>query len=553
MKNYEKLSISINERIRLLGGRSLTDEQQKEKWLCENSLYLFVEKAWPIIEGSSPFIPGWHAQAICEHLEALYKLDINRLLINCPPRIGKSNVCSVIFPAWVWTNKPHLRFLYSSYAQSLSVRDSIKCRRLIQSDWYQSLWGDSFTLTHDVNNKLRFENTQAGYRIASSVGGSNTGEGGHFEICDDPNNVLEAESEVIRESTNDWHDFVMSSRYSGTINEFRRMVIQQRTHTRDVSGNILAKDDSRWVHLFLPMKFISNMRCITIPLRMAGNKTWRDPRKKEGDLLWPQGINAEALEKFIKKDFRGDTYRVAGQLQQLPSPQEGGIMKREWFQVWKEKEWPRFEYVLQSWDTALTGNIKTKAEKATNAYSACTTWGVFEDDMGVKNVMLLSLYKDRVEYPELRKMATRLAYNYLDTDIDNPYPKSYQRPVDLVLIEAKVSGYSLASDLQRANIPVMRFNPNVVGDKIARCRRVTDLMENSLVWLPTQAPKFEYLNEYSQTFIQDATLFPNGESNDVIDSMSQALIRLKQTGWIFNTNDPVPVPEYDWKRQAAHY
>src|SRR5580698_1842291 len=110
-----------SERDLIISGNNLTDEELEEKELCENSFLLFVEKAWPIIEGNAPFIYGWHAQAICEHLEALYNLDINRLIINLPPRVGKSNLCAVLFPAWVWTNQPHLRFLYSSYSQSLSV------------------------------------------------------------------------------------------------------------------------------------------------------------------------------------------------------------------------------------------------------------------------------------------------------------------------------------------------------------------------------------------------------------------------------------------------
>jgi len=174
---------NLDARIDALLGDRLTDEQLEEKALCENSFYYFLERAWPIIEPGQQFIPGWHAEAICEHLEALYYLEITRLIINCPPRIGKSNICCVAFAAWIWANDPHLSFLYSAYASSLSIRDSIKCRRLIQSDWYQSLWGSSVQLMADVNNKLRFDNTKGGYRIASSVGGSNTGFGGHFEIC----------------------------------------------------------------------------------------------------------------------------------------------------------------------------------------------------------------------------------------------------------------------------------------------------------------------------------------------------------------------------------
>lgn len=175
----------------------LTSDQEEERALCEASFLLFVEKAWPIIEGAAPFVYGWHIKALCEHLEALYYLDINRLIVNLPPRLGKSNVCSVLYCAWIWTKEPHLRFLYSSYAQVLSVRDSVKCRRLIQSNWYQSLWGDKFYLMSDVNNKLRFENNKTGSRIASSVGGSNTGEGAHFEICTVPTSLINTDKRNI--------------------------------------------------------------------------------------------------------------------------------------------------------------------------------------------------------------------------------------------------------------------------------------------------------------------------------------------------------------------
>ena len=149
--------------------------------------------------------------------------------------------------------------------------------------------------------------------------------------CDDPNNVLEAESALIREGTNDWHDFVMSTRYAGTIDQFRRLVIQQRVHERDVSGNILSKNDDRWIHLRLPMKYEASYKCMTIPLPMTDEEVWGDPREKEGDLLWPQGISEERYKEIVQKDFRNDSYREAGQMQQRPSPAGGGILKTEWF------------------------------------------------------------------------------------------------------------------------------------------------------------------------------------------------------------------------------
>lgn len=173
----------INGSFDSLLGNKLTDEQLEEKYLCENSLYYFAAKAWASTKGENSFIPAYHLQAICEHLEALYKLEINRLIINCPFRVGKSTVCSVDFQPWVWANDPSLSFLFTSYKESLSVRDSVFSRRLIKSDWYQSLWGHEYQMMSDVNNKLRFENTHGGYRISSSVSGGNTGDGGHFEIC----------------------------------------------------------------------------------------------------------------------------------------------------------------------------------------------------------------------------------------------------------------------------------------------------------------------------------------------------------------------------------
>ena len=520
---------------------TLTDEEYLEKELCEKSLYEFGKRAWAITEGV-PFKDGWHAQAVSEHLEALYWLEITDLLINQPPRTGKSSFGAVFFPAWGFLHDPAQSFLYTSYSQWFSGRDSMKCRRLIQSPWYQKYWGHKVNLRFDAKNKLYFETTSSGYRIASSVDGGNTGGGANFICTDDPNNIKEIFSEVTRMNTNEWWDSVMPTRYR-LLSERRRLVIQQRTHVDDLSGHILAKDDSKWVHLCLPMEFEKNRRCITIPLKSTNGKRWHDPRKRDGELLWPQGVTAKDLEK-LKEDFNYDEYIIAGQLQQLPAPDGGGILKREWFQWWKEKELPNFETIVQSWDTALTAGVDS-------CFSACTTWGIFKDDGGIYNLMLLSLFSEKVEYPDLRKMAVRLSNNYKDTDIDD---QDYGRnPVDLILIEAKVSGYSLLQDLMAANLPVMRFNPNKHGDKIGRARLVSHLMQNGLVWLPTKAPKCEYLTQESQMFLQAASLFPNDTSNDIIDSMSQAMIYIKNAGWLVNKEDPpMPVQEA-WATQKPYY
>ncbi len=517
----------------------LTHEESMEKELCELSLYEFGKRAWAITEGV-PFRDGWHAEIIAEHLEALYHKEISDLIVNQPPRTGKSSFGCVFFPCWGFIQNPSESYLYSSYSQWLSARDSVKCRRLMESEWFNKYWGNSVKIRHGAKNKLHLETEAGGYRIASSVDGGNTGGGANFIVTDDPNNIKKIESEVTRLNTNEWWDNVMPTRYR-LLEDRRRLVIQQRSHANDLSGHILAKDDPNWIFLCLPMEFERNRRCVTIPLKSTNGKRWSDPRRKDGELLWPAGIDEKGLKK-LKKDFNNDSYVIAGQLQQRPSPAEGGILQREWFKPWKQKDLPEFEYILQSWDTALTAGVSS-------CHSACSTWGIFKDQGGIFNVMLLSLFSEKVEYPELRKMATRLAANYEDTYIDEP---SFGRnPVDLILIEAKVSGYSLHQDLMRANLPVMKFNPNKHGDKLARCRITTHLMENGLVWLPTETPKCEYLTEDAQMFLEAATLFPNSDSADIIDSTSQALIHLIQGGWIHNKEDPQPPAREAWENNQS--
>src|SRR5271154_6187397 len=524
----------------------LCDEDQLVKELCEASFYEFVKNAWIHVEGRE-FIDGWHIQAMCEHLQAIQKMEIRNLLCNLPPRMGKSMIFSVLFPAWCWTIEPGLRFLYTSYSQDLTVRDSVFCRRLIASEWYQNLWGDKFSITLDVDNKLRFDNSKHGYRLASSVGGTVTGQGGDINCCDDPNNIKTVHSEVIRNSVNSFFDYVLATRFTLAA-KARKLVTQQRTHINDLTAHILAKNDPKWVFLCLPMEFEKSRSSMTIPLPMSNGRVWTDPRKKEGELLWPQGMDHEAVIG-LKNDFNNDSYTIASQLQQRPSPVEGGILKADWFQPWNEKYYPEFEYILQSWDTALTTGKMS-------CYSACTTWGVFKDrKTGMKNIMLLSLFKEKLEYPDLRKAAIRLANNYEDVYFDEPIYS--HKPPHLILVEEKMNGYCILQDLMRANLPVMRFDPNKHGNKIGRCMIVSHLIENGLVWLPTEAPHHKYYTEDSQIFLEAAVNFPEDRggkpTNDIIDTMSQAFIRLTSMGWVANTSDPVFEEETNWRNMENKY
>jgi hypothetical protein len=211
-----------------------------------------MRQAWVIVEPSTPFVPGWHIDCIVEHLEAVTRGQIRNLIINVPPRHMKSLLVSVFWPAWEWIRWPERRWLYASYSAQLSIRDSVKCRRLIESPWYRSRWADRFALTSDQNTKGRFDNDRSGYRIATSVGGSATGEGGDRIVCDDPNNVNEVESDSVRKATNDWFDVVMSTRVNDPKTT-AKVVVMQRCHEQDLSGHLL--EQGGWEHLCLPAEY----------------------------------------------------------------------------------------------------------------------------------------------------------------------------------------------------------------------------------------------------------------------------------------------------------
>jgi hypothetical protein len=219
---------------------------------AEQSLYAFVKQAWHVLEPATEYVDGWHIEAMCDHLEAVTDGRIRDLIINVPPRHMKSLSVAVFWPVWVWTRKPGTRWLFCSYAQRLSTRDSLKRRRLIQSPWFRSNWGHMFQLAGDQNEKARFENNHAGYCLATSVDGANTGEGADIIVCDDPHNVRDRESEVMRQNVITWWNEVMSTRLNNP-NTGRRVLVMQRLHEDDLCGHLLRKGG--WDHLCLPAEY----------------------------------------------------------------------------------------------------------------------------------------------------------------------------------------------------------------------------------------------------------------------------------------------------------
>jgi hypothetical protein len=290
------------------------DEREALAYLCQHSLYDFVREFWPLVE-TADYIDGWHIRCICEHLEAVTSGQISRLLINIPPGCSKSLLVSVFWPCWEWARDASIRFFFASYDQKLSTRDSMKCRDLIGSPLYQSLWGSRFTVVED--QKMFYQTDQGGYRMATSVGGHGTGEHPDRIVADDPHNVQQAESDVERQSVLDWWDRTMATR--GVARNARRVIIMQRLHQSDLFGHVLSKGD--YVHIVLPMRYEPN-RMKPTPLG------WVDPRRQQGELLAPKQFD-EA--KVADQEKNLGAYGTAGQLQQRPAPLGGGIFKETFF------------------------------------------------------------------------------------------------------------------------------------------------------------------------------------------------------------------------------
>lgn len=518
-------------------------EKKEEARVYEKGLYGFLQGAWQYID-PAPFVGGWHLEAIAEHLQAVTDGDIKRLVINVPPRTSKSSLCSVAWPAWTWAQSalspcsgPQVQFLSSSYAQTLSLRDSVKTRRLIESPWYQRMWGKRFALTSDQNTKIRFENDKGGYRLATSVTGTLTGEGGNIILIDDAHNAQEVESDLVRTSTLQWWDESMSTRLNDPATG-AFVVIMQRLHQEDLTGHIITRERDYWTWLMLPMEYEPDRRCVTY---LKGEKFWEDPRTEDGELLCASRFSKESVEGLTR---RLGPFASAGQMQQAPVPRGGGIIKEDWWQQWTESKYPPFEYVLASLDTAYT-------EKEENDPSALTLWGIFRDSNNNPRIMLIHGWQDRLSISDLveRVIATCTKHELPDT---NKYKYKPRFRVDKLVIESKASGISVYQELSRlygfsGAFGIDLFNPSKLGDKQARVYSVQHLFAEELVYVPWPKVKdgeekgqpSPYGYKWAEEIIDQITVFPRGTHDDYVDTMSMALRYLRDSGMILRAEEHV--------------
>jgi predicted phage terminase large subunit-like protein len=470
----------------LLSAPDLATVELDREIVRQGGLRAFAELAWHAVEADGSFRPGWHIDAICEHLEAVSRGEIRRLGIAVPPRHMKSLLVSCFWPAWDWIEHPERRFLFSSYAQALAIRDAVKARRVIQSPWFQARWGDVFQLTSDQNAKERYENNKHGYRIATSVGGRITGEGGDVVAVDDPHNVSEAESEQVREGTLRWWDESMSTR----LNDAKTgayVIIQQRVHERDLMGHVLKKGGEPYTYLCLPAEYEHDH-----PHRWI-----RDPRKEDGDMLWPEHMPREVNEE--RKTSLG-VYAAAAQLQQRPAPREGGLFKRAMFSIIttipSDCEW------IRAWDLAAT---EEKATKSDPDWTATVKMG-FSPSIG--KFVIGHAFRVREDPHQVR---TRIK-SFADADTVRVRQVLPQDPGQAGKDQAKqmarlLAGWSVIIELQ-------------TGDKWTRAQGFAAQAAAGNVALVA--------GEWNDAFLEELASFPNGAHDDWVDAASSAFNKMSQ-------------------------
>jgi predicted phage terminase large subunit-like protein len=485
----------------------------KELRKLETNFFEFYKAAWSSIEGETPLKTGEYQKIICEHLELCSYGKVKKLIIGIPPRHSKTTLCSIMFLPWIWTTRPHLKFVYASYANKISLEHSRLCLMLLQSSWYQERWQRMFMLSKRQTTKSHFVNNHGGCRIATSVGAGTTALGGDFIIGDDLNEVNEGE--VIQKSTTEWLTRAWPSRLNpGGLGV--HIQIQQRTGVGDVTGSLLERDEKKeWINLCLPIVGNRDTRCKTVVIPSSDGKVWEDARKDD-EILWPEVFTPEDIER--RKQELG-SWNWASQYLMRPVIPGGNILKKEWFKLFKKPKPPSLFKVIQSWDTAY-------GDKDESDHSACTTWGMFKNDDGVNCLILLSMWRGRVLYPELRERAKALHDDYTNTAKEILKPNA-GNGVDMVLVESLASGAPLIYDLRKLGINAISFNPTRYGGKVERVHYISHFIEGGLVYVPAQPPNFDKPRKFAEEFISECEQFPKGTSRDVVDSMTQVFIHLK--------------------------
>jgi len=455
--------------------------QLKKNEMCKKNFLIFVKNMWP------EFIAGRHHKIIAEKLERVASGDLKRLIINMAPRHTKSEFASFLFPAWMMGRNPKMKIIQATHTTELAVNFGRKTKNLLETDEYKEVF-DNVKLASDSKASGRWDTSAGGMYYAVGVGSNLAGRGGDLIIIDDPHSEQTAMSAAGFDDAWDWYTGGPRQRLQpgGSI-----VLVQTRWSEKDMTGQLLksmAKDPlaDQWEVVELPAIF------------------------EDGNPCWPEFWSLEDLTA-VRASIPNSKWNA--QYQQNPTGEENAIVKREWWNVWEKDEVPNLEYVIQSYDTAFS-------KRETADYSAITTWGVFyPNESGTPALILLDSKKGRWDFPELKNKAME-EYRFWDPDT--------------VIVEAKASGMPLTQEMRNMGIPVVNFTPSRGNDKVTRVHSVSPLFEAGMVWAPDTV--------FADELIEEVAAFPNGEHDDLVDSMTQALMRYRQGNF-------VQLPTDDWEEE----
>jgi predicted phage terminase large subunit-like protein len=473
--------------------RALAYEKAKDDFM------VFTNYVWPT------FIHGDHHVKMARAFERVATGQCKRLIINMPPRHTKSEFASYLLPAWFLGKFPEKKVIQTSHTAELAVGFGRKVRNLVDSDVYKDIF-PSVGLQADSKAAGRWATNKGGDYFAIGVGGAVTGKGADILIIDDPHSEQEAAlSETnpeIYDKTYEWYTSGPRQRLQpgGAI-----IIVMTRWSKKDLTGQVVKAATQRsgeeWEVIDFPALLPS------------------------GRPLWPEFWSRIELEA-LKAELPNAKWQA--QYMQQPTSDVSAIIKREWWRIWEEDYPPQCEFLIQSWDTAF---LKTQRSD----YSACTTWGVFyhPDDRGVEqaNIILLNAFKKRMEFPELKQKA---------------FEEWKEWEPDAMIVEAKAAGSPLIFELRAMGIPVQEFTPSKGNDKIARLNAVADLFASGHVWVPNTS--------WAEELVEEVASFPSGEHDDLVDSMSQALLRYRRGGFIrLESDEPDEIKYFKSKRTAGYY
>jgi len=451
----------------------------------------FVKYVWP------DFIEGAHHKIYAEKLQAVADGKIKRLIINMPPRHTKSEFASYLFPTWLMGRDPTKKIIQATHTAELAVGFGRKVKNLIENEDFQDIFPD-VKLAVDAKASGRWSTNAGGEYYAVGVGGALAGRGADLAIIDDPVSEQDALSSTALDTIYEWYTSGPRQRLQpgGSI-----IIVMTRWSIRDLTAKVLAKQSEKGADKWDIVEF---------PAIMPSGKS-----------LWPEYWKLEELEG-VKASIPVGKWNA--QYMQNPTAEEGAIIKREWWQKWEKEDPPECNYIIQSYDTAFS-----KSDRAD--YSAVTTWGIFtESESNEEHIMLLDAVKGRWEFPQLKEEANEL-YKLYDPD--------------MVLIEQKGSGMPLTQELRRMGIPVTPFTPSRGADKFTRMHSCAPVFESGMVWCPD--------TNFADEVMEECASFPNGEHDDLADSMTQAILRFRQGGFIITPTDYNDEDDYEFRSSREYY